>query len=607
MRCREFQRFLTAFAVVVLLASMATSCRRAVTPAPAAGSATNPGFNLLLITLDGVQPEWLGCYGNSNAVTPNLNGFAAAGTCFDAARCPAPLSLPSHASLMTGLEPPEHGVRLNGVASVGDGATTLAGTLRSQGYRTAATIGNPALRRMYGLSQGFEFFDDQMPENRELITFRLGPELQPCRPGADVTASALNLLAAAMQSNRESKNRQPWFLWVNYADACPPRHLHQDVFKDQFKDTLGASVAFLDYQVGRLFEFLGGAGLKESTLVVVVGSYGAEPLLPDPAAARVPLLLARKGDGTAGRRIAGSVSTVDLAPTLLELLQVPPPTAWPASRSFANATRGRSWTERPCYWENLLPYSIAGCMPDIRMAAGYKTARQSPPKALRRTPGIDAWQNPTNPLADVAGVAEGLRAWLEVRSELLVGATNAAAAAQLAAVCDRLSKAAPHSAMLAGWSGVAQARCGHFDQAVSDFQRALLLDPGSPDWLYNVGIADIMTQQIPGAIAALEQAWLALPEDEQLRRQLATVLARAGERFLVGNQPESAYECFSRVAVLYPKSASAQVDVGRTLQALKRNSDAATAYQRALKLEPSNGAARRALQALGLSESVQKE
>ena len=128
------------------------------------------GFNLLLVTLDTVRADHLGCYGYAAARTPNLDALAASGLRFAQAIAPAPLTTPSHATMMTGLVPPSHGVRDNG-CRLADEQTTLAEILSARGYATAAFISSFTLESRYGLAQGFATYDDACaPGGRSLAT-----------------------------------------------------------------------------------------------------------------------------------------------------------------------------------------------------------------------------------------------------------------------------------------------------------------------------------------------------------------------------------------------------------------------------------------------------
>ena len=118
--------------------------------------------NVLLVTLDTTRADRLGCYGHREALTPNLDALATAGVQFDAAYSPSPMTLPAHATLLTGLEPPEHGVHVNGRDRLPDAVPTLAEILHRRGYRTGAFLAAYVLDDRFGLARGFEVYDDDL-------------------------------------------------------------------------------------------------------------------------------------------------------------------------------------------------------------------------------------------------------------------------------------------------------------------------------------------------------------------------------------------------------------------------------------------------------------
>ena len=120
------------------------------------------GYNLLVITLDTVRADHIGCYGNTCARTPNIDRLALHGIRFDHAATTAPITLPSHSSIFTGLYPPQHRVRNNGTYKLAERHETIAEVLSGAGYRTAAFVSAFVLDRRYGLAQGFATYDDQI-------------------------------------------------------------------------------------------------------------------------------------------------------------------------------------------------------------------------------------------------------------------------------------------------------------------------------------------------------------------------------------------------------------------------------------------------------------
>jgi arylsulfatase A-like enzyme/Tfp pilus assembly protein PilF len=271
--------------------------------------------NVLLITLDTTRADRLGCYEYSPALTPALDALAAEGVLFERAYTPAPLTLPSHASMMTGLYPPEHGLLANGRGRLDDTIPTLAEIFRDAGYDTAAFIGSFVLDSKFGLERGFREYDDDMTN-----TDPAPDGLHRQRDGVWVVDSAL----AWLKRHRS----QPFFCWVHLYDAHAPYLSQIEEFGDRFKDSpYDGGIAYVDQQVARLVKHLAANGLRKRTLIVVAGDHGESlgeheerehGLTLYNGVLRVPWIWTGRGATAVGRRVPQPVSLVDLRPTLLE-------------------------------------------------------------------------------------------------------------------------------------------------------------------------------------------------------------------------------------------------------------------------------------------------
>ena len=326
--------------------------------------ASTAGPSLLLLTLDTTRADSLGCYGAARAAarTANLDSLAARGTRYARALAPAPLTLPAHCSLMTGLDPPFHGVRDNGTAILPPSLPTLASVLSSRGYATAAFVSSRVLDRRFGLGRGFQTFGDDMVAERE------GEHGYAERNAAAVTTAALGWLA------RRPPGR-PFFLWVHYYDPHSPYAPPGDWSAASADRRYAGEVAYMDSEIGRLLR-----GLPEAsrTLVAAAGDHGEmlgehgerdHGLLLYRASLEVPLILAGPGV-PAGRVVPGTVGTRALAATLLDLLGVreaarpfgvPLPLPGPtAGEERAEAVYSESWMPATAYgWSPLRAASDA--------------------------------------------------------------------------------------------------------------------------------------------------------------------------------------------------------------------------------------------------------
>ncbi|MCP4589309.1 MAG: sulfatase-like hydrolase/transferase [bacterium] len=279
------------------------------------------GCNVLLVTLDTTRAGRLGCYGNSGIDTPVLDGLARRGVLFSNAVAPAPTTLPSHASILTGVYPVHHGARTNGMFRMGDAQHTLAEMLSPAGYATGAVVSAFVLDSRFGLAQGFGFYDDDVSAERGASP--LGAEE---RRADRTTARAIAWLDQAREG--------PFFLWVHYFD---PHAVYQPpaAFAEQYPYNLyDGEIAFVDQQLGRLLGEMEQRGLLDETLVVVAGDHGeglgehdehTHGYLVYDVTQRVPLIMncgRRWGEGV---HVSRRVSLVDIVPTVLSLLGIGAP------------------------------------------------------------------------------------------------------------------------------------------------------------------------------------------------------------------------------------------------------------------------------------------
>src|SRR5476651_479068 len=142
----------------------ASACRRQGETIPAPLTGALHGANVLLITIDTLRADHVGAYGSTRGVTPTIDAFATAGVRFERTYAHVPLTLPSHASLLTARYPTSNGVHDNGTFRLGEGSTTVAEVLRRAGYRTGAFVGAFVLDARFGLGRGFDVYGDRYGE-----------------------------------------------------------------------------------------------------------------------------------------------------------------------------------------------------------------------------------------------------------------------------------------------------------------------------------------------------------------------------------------------------------------------------------------------------------
>ncbi|MCK4413145.1 MAG: sulfatase [Candidatus Eisenbacteria sp.] len=279
-------------------------------------------WNVLLVTIDALRADHLGCYGYERATSPRIDSLAAAGIRFENAMCQRPSTSPSFASLFTGLYPAQHGVyRSRGVLQ--SRFMTLTEHFAAAGYRTGAVIANGNLHPEFGFHQGYE---DYLYGHAR------------AHDGTDMTLAWLA---------EHGGGEQPWFFWVHYLDPHTPytpwapydemfgRDAEKPSRRQQKIDLYDGEIRFTDDHFGRLLDGLIAAGLHEQTLIVVTADHGESlgehnfyynhGLHAYEPSGRVPLIFTAPGvipDGHVTPAVAG---LVDLLPTLLDVAGIPVP------------------------------------------------------------------------------------------------------------------------------------------------------------------------------------------------------------------------------------------------------------------------------------------
>ena len=314
---------------------------------------SKPRMNVLLVTLDTTRADHVGCYGYAGALTTTCDSLAKEGVLFEQAYATVPLTLPSHASILTGLYPPETGIHNNGRGHLKESFATLAESLRGQGYETGAFVGSIVLPARTGLSNGFQMYDDDMAGGQ-----RHGHEAHLMRSARLVIDSALNWL--------RGRPSRPFFCWIHLYDPHAPFEGHAEVFQNRFQGKeYDGDIAFADLQVGRLLKHLKDKGQYDNTMIIVVGDHGESfgehdelehGFLLYNATLRVPLIMSVPGGCQPGYRVPTSVSLVDIYPTVLKCLNLPLP-AHVSGGDLSAALKGSPIEPRACYSESEACYA----------------------------------------------------------------------------------------------------------------------------------------------------------------------------------------------------------------------------------------------------------
>ncbi len=265
------------------------------------------------MTVDTLRPDALGWVAGRNA-TPHIDALARESFRFKAARSPVPLTLPAHASLLTGLDPPRHGVHDNGQV-LSKEPRTLGEAFRAAGYATGAVVSGYPLRALFGLDRGFDGYDDRLPV--------AGDEWRE-RPALETTEAALSWVRARARA-------RPWFLWVHYYDPHDPYAPPERFRRPGPRGDYDGEVAAVDEAIGRLRDGLSRVPSPSGLLTVLTADHGeslgehgedTHGFFVYESTLQVPLLIhfpgrVRPGESPLPARL------VDLAPTILELAAQP--------------------------------------------------------------------------------------------------------------------------------------------------------------------------------------------------------------------------------------------------------------------------------------------
>ena len=317
--------------------------------------------SVILISVDTLRADHLGCYGYKKISTPHFDSIAKEGTLFGAVDSPVPMTLPAHTSLLTSQYPFVHGVEENGQRFEA-GAVTLAGALRSHGYRTAAFIGGYVLDASFGLNQGFDLYDSPFRIHQQA-----GEEpAELRRPAETVLRGATDWLS--------THSDRPFFVFIHLYDVHQP-----------YSHGYDAQVRYVDEQVGRFLLFLAAKGLANKSLVVLTSDHGeslgehgenTHGYFIYQSTLWVPLLMHwPAGTGPHTSRVDEPGSLIDVAPTILQSLGIPVPSQFQGRNLLKPSDEG-------VYSESMYARDHLGCSPLRSLRVGRYKYIQAPKAEL---------------------------------------------------------------------------------------------------------------------------------------------------------------------------------------------------------------------------------
>ena len=355
---------------------------------------------VVLVTLDTLRADRVGAYGSTADLTPELDRIAANGVTFERVWTTAPLTIPAHVSMHTGLLPPLHGMRTNASGqslptAPGRPYSTVAEVMHGAGFRTAAFTSASVLRaERTGLEAGFDVYD----------------EVGPAAPGAlhDSERRALDTVSAALDWVQGEASRSAdaqLFLWVHLFDAHAPYDapMPWGAGPAHVADAEGydGEVRYVDHAVGRLRAGLAERGYASPVIVIVsdhgeaLGAHGESThgYLLHEETLHVPLIVYAPGLVAAGLRRDDDVSVIDVAPTLVTLAGLSVPATMDGRALFAGGGEGRP---RAPYAESLYGWESSRWAQVFALRTGHRKLVDAGPRTL--VIDLEADPDETSPL-----------------------------------------------------------------------------------------------------------------------------------------------------------------------------------------------------------------
>jgi len=591
--------------------------------------------NVLLISIDTLRADHLSAYGFPRPTTPNIDAVAREGVLFKNVHTPVPMTLPAHVSMLTGTLPPTHGLRDNLQNRLPDASLTLAEMLKTRGFTTGAIVSTFVLDRRFGISQGFDSYDDRFQ-----AVHKIGDISE--RKGDETTRLAREWLD-------EHKDR-PFFLFVHFYDPHDP-YEPPEPFASQWQGhPYEGEIAFADHCVGQVLEKLRQIGLYDSTLIVITGDHGEmlgehgelnHGFFIYEGALRVPLVMrVPRAEGTL-RQVDLPVSLIDIVPTIVSLVGAEvPKEVQGVDLSPWLAGRGAGGGGRPLYAETVTPTHYYGANSLLGVIVdGWKYIETTRPELydLRSDP-----EEAVNLLAREPARADALGRTLVA---ILAAAGRAPGPAPESAALDEAARQRLAALGYLGRSGDTSSQ--GFDRSKEDakdliafFRKDQRLNKLVEDKKYPEAraLCEEMLQQRPGfadchlqmskiaaavgnldaALTAARKAVAVGPKNERAHLQLAALLKERGDRdgaithlrealTLEPNAPDTrmllgralaekgrldeAASLLGTASTAQPDSAAAATQLGFVLAKQGKLEEAVLSYRRALALEPGSAEA----------------
>ena len=561
--------------------------------------------NVVVITIDTLRADHVGCYGYKQIRTPNIDALAADGARFERAYTVVPVTLPSHTVMFTGTYPMLSGMHDFSGNKLSPQQPTLASVLKQSGYVTGAVIGAAVLDSRFGLSQGFDFYFDHFDFSR-LEEANLD-EME--RPGNVVADLALDWLA--------KNSQRKFFLWMHLYDPHFPYRPPEPYSREYAAQPYDGEIAFADAQLGRLLRFLKEKGLYQNTVIVLSGDHGeslgehgekTHGFFIYNATMHVPLIIRLPGK-SAGLTVAAPVSLIDLMPTILAAVgsKIPAPVQ---GRSLLPSLQAKSGEpDRLLYGETFLP-RLHFNWSELRGAESAKYHFIDAPRPelydLTKDPG-----ETRNLLPEKKAVAEEMRAKLVgLIREYSAGKEMAEKTGLDPALMERLK-----SLGYAGFSGggdataashdltdpkdriltyelisdaIADSQHGRYPESIEKLKAALKTDPLSVPVHYLQGLNYYRLKMFSEAVDELQKAVQASPDYALAVFNLGMAQAHA-------SQTEAAIGTLQRALQLDATNFDAAFNLGVAYLQQKQVEPAAMAFRQSVAINPEFARGHRAL------------
>ena len=586
------RRWLAAAAALILIAAAVIVFSRR--GGPGREIRREEGLNVLLVTLDTTRADHIGCYSDREARTPTIDSLAEKGVRFANAYCSVPLTLPSHASILTGLEPYHHGVHANGTYVLSPGRVTLAERLRTRGYRTAAFTASFTLDSRFGLDQGFDLYDDDLEPGSSFQSSDAE------RRGGEVATRFSRWLG--------TDDGRPFFAWVHFYDPHFPYDPPPDYRKDFAARPYDGEIAYMDSCLGQVIGALKSRGLLERTLVVLAGDHGeglGEKVEQEHGvfiyemAVKVPLLFYCEKRLPSGSVMEPAARTIDIVPTVLDILRIAGASV--DGRSLVPAIEGRERRGREIYLESFYPRESWGWSELVGLVAdGWKYVQAPRPELydLVSDPGESK---------DLAGEKPDKVRELKGRLEkLLVSAPAAAGERRELSLSEQEKLRSLGYVQFAAEGGSAYPDPKDRLEDLRLYQRSVACEaagdyPGMegalrellpryakvPAMYVDLALAQSFQKKYPEAVETLKTGLGIFPGSDFLQTRLGHTY------FVMGSLPE-ALEAMRQALAANPYDLEALSVSATVLERLGRPDEALTHIDKALTIEPGNAALRKA-------------